>query len=118
MAVDQSGTCDEQVLAGDWLLANAAPMFGYTVSRVRDRNLEPRVPRGSIVLFSRRRVPKRGDVVLVDHPEFGRFIKRVSAIGRRGGVFFRVERGESSAIGKVDRVSRDMVVGVMVRRIG
>jgi hypothetical protein len=93
-------------------------MFGYTVARIKGKNLEPRLPRGSILLFSSRRVPKRGDVVLVDHPELGRFIKRVSAIGRKGGVFFRVERGESSAIGNVDRVTRDQVVGVMIRRIG
>lgn len=93
-------------------------MFGYTVAQVKDRSLEPRLPQGSIVLFSSRKVPRRGEIVLVDHPEVGRFIRRVAAIGRKGSVFFRVERGECSEVGKIDRVRREHVLGVMVRRIG
>lgn len=85
---------------------------------VRDRSMAPRLPRGSIVLFSKRRIPKRGDTVLAYHPDVGKFVKRVSAIGKLGNVHFRTASSGSEIAGDIDRVPRADVLGVMIRRIG
>ena len=92
-------------------------LFGYSIARVSGHGLGSSLPDGSIVLFRRRRGVARGDVVLVDHPELGRVIRKVSAVGRKGNVHLQGtsrHSGEGKPLGKVPR---ECVLGVKVRRL-
>jgi len=42
--------------------------------------MEPGLPASSYALFRRCRSYASGDVVIVDHPRFGKIVKRISAI--------------------------------------
>ena len=92
-------------------------MVGYKIARVRDKSMEPRLPKGSVVLFKSKLRPKRGDTVLAIHPEIGKVVQKVSAIGRRGGVHLSAESKRGEEAQSVGRVSVDDVLGVMVRRL-
>ena len=83
--------------------------------------MEPLLPDGSIVLFRRPKGVAKGDVVLVDHPELGRTIRKVRAVGIKGNVHLRGlarNADEGCESQPIDRVPRDLVVGVMSRRLG
>ena len=73
---------------------------------------------GSIALFRHRKRPMRGDIVLVDHPELGRIVRKVSAVGRQGNVHLTVTSRGISAEERGGRVPREAVLGVFVRRLG
>ena len=87
-------------------------MFGFSIARVKGASLAPQLPHGSIVLFRRRKGVARGDIVLVDHPELGRIVRKITTVGRRGNVYLagmvRDETSEESS----SRVSRERVRGV------
>ena len=87
-------------------------MFGFSISRVRGTSLAPQLPHGSIVLFRRREGLARGDIVLVDHPELGRIVRKITTVGRRGNVYLagmaRDDTGEESS----SRIARELVRGV------
>ena len=92
-------------------------MFGFKIGRVRSQNSGVGLPKGSVLLFRKRRRPKRGDVVLVDHPELGRIVKKVTIVGRKGSVHLKAmpkpsENGESYS-----SVPRDAVLGVKVCKL-
>lgn len=88
-------------------------LFGLTIARVTGPGMEPKLPHGSVALFRRRNKTKRGDVVLVEHPEFGRIVKQVSAVGRKGNVHISSTSrgGESSQ--ELGSVPRANVLGVL-----
>ena len=92
-------------------------MIGYKIARVRDRSMEPRLPKGSVVLFSANVRPKRGDTVLALHPEIGKVVQKVTAVGRKGGVYLSVDKQKGEEAKSVGRVALENVLGVMVRRL-
>lgn len=92
-------------------------MIGMRIARVRDKSMEPKLPKGSVVLFSSKRRPKRGDTVLAIHPDVGKVVQRVSAIGRKGGVYLSANSRRAGTDESIGRVELDDVLGVMVRRI-
>lgn len=79
--------------------------------------MEPKLPKGSLVLFKSKMRPKRGDTVLALHPEAGKVVQKVSAVGRRGGVHLSVEARKGNEAQSAGRVSPEDVLGVMVRRL-
>lgn len=87
--------------------------LGLTIARVSGPGMEPKLPQGSIALFRSRKKTKRGDVVLVQHPEFGKIVKQVSAVGRKGNVHISsISRGGESSR-ELGSVPRDDVLGVL-----
>ena len=94
-------------------------MFGFKIARVRGKAIEPNLPVGSIALFRRRKAKaiQRGDVVLVDHPDLGRIVKKVSAVGRKGNVHLQGMSGSSGDGEASGRVPREAVLGRFVRRL-
>jgi len=79
--------------------------------------MEPRLPKGSLVLFKSKIRPKRGDTVLAIHPDIGKVVQKVSAVGRKGGVHLSAEAKRGREAESVGRVSPENVLGVMVRRL-
>lgn len=79
--------------------------------------MEPRLPKGSVVLFTAKKRPKRGDTVLAMHPEMGKVIQKVTAVGRQGGVYLSVDARKGTEAQSVGRVDLEDVLGVMVRRL-
>lgn len=103
--------------AGSVLWERVADVFGLRVGRVRGENSGVGMPDGTVILFRHGRRPKRGDIVLVDHPELGRIVRKVSVVGRRGsvnlkGMSSRTEGGQGKG-----RVEPDAVLGVMVCKL-
>ena len=92
-------------------------MLGFSIARVKGSSLAPQLPHGSIVLFRRRKGLARGDVVLVDHPELGRIVRKISTVGRRGNVYLagmvRDENSEESS----SRIARKLVRGVKFSKL-
>nr|WP_277813506.1 S24/S26 family peptidase [Erythrobacter longus] len=84
---------------------------------IRDKSMEPRLPKGSLVLFKSKVRPKRGDTVLALHPEIGKVVQRVTAVGRKGGVHLSAECKRGDEAQSVGRVEPADVLGVMVRRL-
>lgn len=80
--------------------------------------MAPLLRKGTLILFRRARHVKRGDVVLVDHPEFGTIIRKVFNVGRRGGVTLRACLNANSSIRELGSVDPALVRGRMVARIG
>ncbi|MEM1051200.1 MAG: S24/S26 family peptidase [Pseudomonadota bacterium] len=92
-------------------------MVGYKIALVRDKSMEPRLPKGSLILFKSKIRPKRGDTVLALHPDIGKVVQRVSAVGRQGGVHLSAETKDGGDTRSVGRVPPENVLGVMVRRL-
>ncbi|MGB3710148.1 MAG: S24/S26 family peptidase [Erythrobacter sp.] len=92
-------------------------MFGLKLARLRDRSMEPRLPRGSIALFRRAPRTMRGDVVLLDHPEFGRMVKQVSTVGKFGNIYLRGTSRYSRSERELGKVPPTAILGVLVRRL-
>lgn len=81
------------------------------------RSMEPRLPDGSITLFRRCKRVKRGDIVLVDHPEFGVVISKVSTVGRMGKVYLRGISRCSASRRRLGGVPMSTVRGILVMRL-
>lgn len=92
-------------------------MIGYKIARVRDKSMEPRLPKGSVVLFKSKIRPKRGDTVLAVHPVMGKVVQKVSAVGRQGGVHLSADCKKGCDAQSVGRVPPENVIGVMVSRL-
>lgn len=59
-------------------------MFGFALYKVRGRSMEPTLNEGDIVLLKRTE-PKSGKIVVVNHADFGRIIKRLDDKGHLSG---------------------------------
>ena len=80
----------------------------FSFHRIRGESMEPTLQSGDIVLL-RRREAKPNDVLLVEHPDYGRIIKRL------GGDGFLIGDGAAStsraALGRFDPAT---LIGVAV----
>lgn len=79
--------------------------------------MEPGLPSGSIVLFRRGKAVKAGDVVLVEHPKFGKIVKEVSAVSHTGAVHLRGTSRHSTSEEKLGSVAGDAILGIMLSRV-
>lgn len=55
-------------------------MFGWRLVRVTGNSMRPKLPAHTYCLFRPSRTIQPGDIVLVDHPEFGRIIKQARTV--------------------------------------
>lgn len=58
----------------------------FKLARINGSSLGPKLLDGTFAVFRRRDKVKRGDVVLLNHPEYGWVIKKVHAVGRTGTI--------------------------------
>lgn len=80
--------------------------------------MEPELRHGTIALYRNRKRPKRGDIVLVDHPELGRIARKVTAVGRKGNVHLTAASRRTPEEERGGSVPLRDVQGVLVRRVG
>lgn len=91
-------------------------MLGYHIARVSDAGMAPYLPDGSFAVVRSGMRPKRGDVVLVDHPETGVVARKVAAVSFNGLVAVsRVRKCEKT--NSLGQVEPDIVLGKLVLRI-
>ncbi|MEM9085254.1 MAG: S24/S26 family peptidase [Pseudomonadota bacterium] len=92
-------------------------LFGITFVRIAGASMEPELPDGSIALFYARKRVEQGDVVLVNHIEFGVIVKRVRAVDIDGGVWLEGTSSASTSADKLGRVAASQVRGTLVFRL-
>lgn len=80
--------------------------------------MEPLLPPGTIALFRARKSVKRGDVVLVDHPEFGMIVKSVRGVEDGGAVALEGLSPHSTSAEKLGSVAPEKVRGTLLKRLG
>jgi hypothetical protein len=86
-------------------------MFGLRIKRLTDHAMDPDLPFKSLALFRKAKSVKRSDVVLVDHPEYGPLVRKVSAISKNGRVGLRGICRSGNSARKLGNVDRERVLG-------
>ncbi len=87
------------------------------IARVYGRSLEPAIREGTFAVFRRKREVRRGDIVLVRHPELGKLVKKVATFTLKGRVALH-GMSEHGATGEGQAsVPRRDVLGTMMFRI-
>lgn len=78
-------------------------MLGWRLVRIDGHSMAPRIPAGSYALFRRRPSYAVGDIVLVQHPRFGRIVKqaKTASEGRYALQGLAPESTSSEALGTV-----------------
>lgn len=92
-------------------------MLPIRIARVRGRSTEPKLGDGTFVLFRRSKRVKRGDVVLVKHPELGWMVKRVGALAKNGRVALNGMPKFEDGSARRSSVDRSEVFGKPLMRI-
>lgn len=59
-------------------------LFGFRLVLINGRKMGRTLPHRSLALFKRKRKVSKNDVVLVDHPEYGRMVKTCAAVTING----------------------------------
>ncbi|MGB3470737.1 MAG: S24/S26 family peptidase [Erythrobacter sp.] len=81
------------------------------VKRIADRGLEPLLPYKSLAFFRGVKSVRRSDIVLVDHPEAGRIVKKVAAVSVNGRIALRGMALISPGSNYTKSVERDEILG-------
>lgn len=84
--------------------------------------MEPRLADGSVALFrtrvsSKGKAARRGDVVLVDHPELGMIVKKVYAVSQKNQYHLESTKRISSSEEKAGSVDHSRIKGVMLAKL-
>lgn len=58
-------------------------MFGWSLIRVTGESMRPVLFPGTFAIFRRQTAYEDGDILLVNHPRFGRIVKRAIDVGSR-----------------------------------
>ena len=75
------------------------------------------LPHRSLALFRRKRRVSKGDIVLVDHPELGRIVKRVAAVTVNGRYSLRGAQPNSEGETRLGAVDGKLIRGTLVGRL-
>ena len=92
-------------------------MFGFKIARIDGRSMEPMLTDGSFALFRRAKAVEQGDVILVDHEEFGLIVKQAAKVSPEGKIALIGISPESTSSQRLGCVEFDRVIGKMVARI-
>ena len=79
--------------------------------------MDPDFPFKSAVMFRPARRVKRSDVVLVDHPQFGFLVRKVSAVSKNGRIGLRGLSRSGNSARKLGNVDRELIRGQSVLRM-
>ncbi|MEM9501376.1 MAG: S24/S26 family peptidase [Pseudomonadota bacterium] len=89
----------------------------FTLVRIEGQSMEPMLPHGSFALFRSRKAVERGDVVLVDHPEFGTIVKRIYTVSRHGRCHLEGTGRFSTSRRELGSVERARIKGVLLAKL-
>jgi len=92
-------------------------MFGFKIARIDGRSMEPMLADGTIALFRRSRGVEQGDVILVEHEEFGVIVKKAAEIAADGQIALVGLSPQSTSAERLGSVSIAHVLGVLVAPI-
>ena len=92
-------------------------LFGFTFARISGASMEPDLPDKSLALFRAKKSVEQGDVVLVNHPEFGVIVKRAREVEPDGGVWLEGTSPASTSAERLGRVDPERVQGVLMMRL-
>lgn len=92
-------------------------LFGISLVFVDGRKMGRVLPHRSLALFRRKRKVSKGDIVLVDHPEFGRLVKRVAAVTVNGRYSLRGATPNATNEQSLGAVEGSMIKGSLVARL-
>ena len=94
-------------------------VLGFTLARISGVSMEPMLTDGSVALFRRPLFracqAERGDIVLVDHPDFGVIVKRVRSVGADGAVALEGTSPASTPASMLGSVNSERLRGVLVK---
>lgn len=79
--------------------------------------MEPRLPHGTIGVFRSARGAKRGDIVLVEHPELGSIVRSVYAVSRTGRVSLHAFSRSGNEAERAGMVAPECIKGRLVLRV-
>ncbi|MEM9376125.1 MAG: S24 family peptidase [Pseudomonadota bacterium] len=91
-------------------------MFGWTLIRVTGESMRPVLSPGAFALFKRQAAYRDGDVVLVDHPRFGRIVKRAIDVTAER-LWLEGANARSVSRESIGPVARDYIRGKLVYQI-
>ena len=87
--------------------------FGVRLIRILGRSMQPRLQPGAYALFGPFRSLRVGDIVLVEHPRYGRIVKAIHRIDAQ--VLELIGLSESSTPAQdLGQVSIDVVLGRLI----
>ncbi len=90
--------------------------LGWSLVRVRGESMRPRLEPGDFAIFRRARSLRVGDIVLVDHPTYGRIVKSVRALAE-GRVWLEGLSPASTSADALGGVAPAAVIGRQVWRV-
>ena len=91
-------------------------LFGFRLARIIGDSMRPRLASGDYAVFGPARRLKAGEIVLVDHPAFGRVVKSIAHMSEHGA---RLEglSPQSTSSARLGEVKSDMILGRMITSI-
>lgn len=92
-------------------------LFGITLVWIDGVNMGRVLPHRSFALFRRKRKVSKGDIVLVDHPEYGRMVKLVAAVTVNGRYSLRGAHPNSESESSLGAVDGCQIRGTLVWRM-
>lgn len=91
-------------------------LCGLHVVKVIGTSMEPALQEDSFAVFWRSKNPQAGDVVLADHPEFGRIIKTVVAVDN-GQLSLAGTSPESTSTERLGLIGKERVLGRLIFKV-
>ncbi len=89
-----------------------------SIHRITGESMLPVLADGDYVVSARRRGgPRAGQLVLVNHPDYGTICKRVAGVEADGSLLLRGENPASVESASLGRVDGDRVVGTVLLTI-
>ncbi len=92
-------------------------LFGITLVLVDGESMGHLLPHRTLALFRRRRNVSKGDIVLVDHPEFGRIVKLVAAVTVNGRYSLCGAHPNSTSEQRLGTIEGPQIKGSLVCRL-
>lgn len=92
-------------------------LFGFTLILVDGRSMGRVLAHRTLALFRRKRKVSKGDIVLVDHPEFGLIVKTVAAVTINGRYSLRGAKPDSTSEQRLGHVEGKYIKGTLVNRL-
>ena len=90
-------------------------LFGFRLVLVDGRRMGRVLPHRALALFRRKRKVTKGDIVLVDHPQYGRMVKTCAAVTVKGRYSLRGARPNSQGEQRLGAVEGRYIKGTLVK---
>lgn len=91
-------------------------MFGWSLIRVSGESMQPMLSPGTFALFRKQASYSDGDIVLVNHPRFGRIVKRAIDVGT-GSLWLEGANAQSLSRESMGPIERSHINGKLIYQI-